>query len=707
MSWHVWVEELKLNPILAVTDLLRGAAEVTPFERVTPHEFLLAILPRQNRITLKEKLLGEPDVKGNIAECNNLHDLLDQGLSEWLGEKLATPLPAPRKLAGFSKQVCEALQWPLYFSLPKTRQILSSNRAKWLQWFKSLAISSYRDPEFDYWQVLAVKQSNSDLQFFWHSFVTEAGRFRSFRYLNLGLLALAKLPLSEEDSLRNLRLQIQALVARFLQRKHFGNVAVMQLVSSLEGVISRNPSLSKANYKTLLIELLHPIGNDNLSVTLHHLGYPNLDASVHKWAGEKFNYKPNIQPSTSQDTEFIISQIKYSHSLQSAWRIVHQEMSRQEIYLHVTGEHYHFVRVLDRCVRELMKKFEILDPEIQPQIFQWIHLSLCLDSDEPIRWMLWEKALLHSGQYHRAQWVLWETTRRFPEQVHCRVELAGLLIESDTEKERAQASNLLEQVISIDPDNIHAHSILAQLAMYRKDWNSALESAEIGLNIKPSDSVSARHLAQALILRNESGDVENAIDFLSRFTARYPDKSELKEFLAWLKMASPAAIANYEVGKKIAPVLIPIREKDVAWKEFAAKLDTCDITEHENLMPSLPKALKKSVNHNIWSEYIPAEYNSYEVDEFPLEVKLWNYLRSFRLDNMTCFDVDEARKELHKQVRNEIENSSNKNGDYWEKYLRKNYELLIKDQEKGFEIGKTWLSDLLDRYQPLPAPIFS
>ena len=63
----------------------------------------------------------------------------------------------------------------------------------WLGWCASLTVSAFRDPEYDYWQVLAAQQTDDSLQFFWRSCVLDAGRSRSLRYLNLGLLALGLL----------------------------------------------------------------------------------------------------------------------------------------------------------------------------------------------------------------------------------------------------------------------------------------------------------------------------------------------------------------------------------------------------------------------------------------------------------------------------------------------------------------------------------
>ena len=43
MSWQRWADQLRQAPEQAVADLLSGAADVAPFERLEPHEFLLAV----------------------------------------------------------------------------------------------------------------------------------------------------------------------------------------------------------------------------------------------------------------------------------------------------------------------------------------------------------------------------------------------------------------------------------------------------------------------------------------------------------------------------------------------------------------------------------------------------------------------------------------------------------------------------------------
>jgi hypothetical protein len=146
MSWRQWADELRQNPQQAVTDLLRGAADVSPYERIEPHDFLLAVLPLGSRL-VSRSLLGEPPAAAaDLDPTADLPACLDAGLAAWLRAQRQAPLPPARKLGAYSSQVSEALQWPLYFALKQSRAVLHEDRALWLQWLGSLTLSAYRDP---------------------------------------------------------------------------------------------------------------------------------------------------------------------------------------------------------------------------------------------------------------------------------------------------------------------------------------------------------------------------------------------------------------------------------------------------------------------------------------------------------------------------------------------------------------------------------
>ncbi len=720
MSWQRWADALRQAPRQAVTDLLRGAADISPYERVAPHEFLLAVLPRGSRL-VNQILLGEPPNRSTETDMSaDLSALLDTGLSVWLLVQREAALPSARKFGAYVTQVCEALQWPLYFALPQTRAVLQAERAQWLRWLGSLTLSAYRDPEYDYWQVLAAQQADDNLQFFWQSFVVEAGRTRSSRYLNLGLLALARLPLMEDDSLRNLRLQVQALVNRYQQRKAWGAPAQEELAENLRAVMARNPSMDEGKYRAFLSALLAPLGENKAASVLSLVGFGTAVQSYGAVSKSLYKLEP---PGSLEVAMQSVRDIKHSSSLAQAWKIAQPLLSSYEDYLHKSGDTYHFVRNLDQCVRALCEKYSLRDPEIRERLFQWIHLSLRMDADNPRLWMLWELALRKADQPQRAQWVLWEMTRRFPDQLPCRVDLARLLAASNTSDDQDQAHRLLQQVLQLDPDNLHAHSTLAQLAIRREDWVQALSRAQQGLRIDPSDQVSALLLAQAYARRNEPRDMQTAIDHLQHFVTRYRGNGHAEGYLrVLLQRQQPAEqdqLAALKDDEEPTRLEAAPAETDTAWLAFAETLRASsfgnssaassigDADLVDRVLP-LPQALRQAVVQGLWEEDVLDRYEADAQREFPLETRLWHYLKTLRTDSPSS-DRDRARQAVQAWLAAETQTlEQNKQGnESWVIYRNKHWEALSASADTALATGSEWLKDLLDRYHPLPAPLLA
>jgi len=666
------------------------------------------VLPRSSR-TVAQTLLGEPSSVAEETDAD-LPGQLDVGLAAWLLAQRPAPLPPARKLGAYAAQVCEALHWPVYFKLPQTRAVLQADRVLWLSWLARLTLSAYRDPEYDYWQVLASRQADDSLQFFWQSFVVEAGRLRSLRYLNLGLLALARLPLAEDDSLRNLRLQVQALVNRYQRRKSWGVAAQEELAESLRGVMARNLSMGAATYRAFLQDLLAPLGQDKSLSVLSLLGLAKAQ-TLHANAGPAKVYKLK-PPALADEADQAVRSVRQSRDLAQAWQAIRPLLNAHEDYLHKSGDAFHFVRALDKCARALCEKYPIRDPEIQGRVFQWIHLALRMDADNPRLWMLWELALRQAGQPARAQWVLWEMTRRFPDHLPCRVELARLLVASNDDQ--TQAQRLLRQVLRLDPDHLHAHSTLAQLAIRRRDWAQALEHAQRGLQIKENDGTSALLLASAYARRNEAGDLQTAIDGLRRFVNRYPGNLNAEGYLG--KLLQRQALGTQGKRLDLDDEEEPARrenlppETDAAWRVFAESIQAwtaggdapaADGDWDERVLP-LPQALRQAVARGMWEADVLARYDAAAQREFPLETRLWRYLQSLPA---AADERERARQAV--QVWFDAENrSAAKEDQPWLDYLNQHWQALDAPADTALAAGAEWLKDLLDRYQPLPAPLW-
>lgn len=162
IGWKNWAGTLRQDPYQAVIDLLRGAADIFPFERLTPADFLLHVLPRSSFIVQRAPPLGEPlSAATEDAFTTDLSELLDRGLVTWFGAQAKVAHPPSEKLSAYAAQVCEAIDLLSYFVLPLTRATLLENQDQWLKWLAPLAISASRDPAQDYLKVLALSSTPS------------------------------------------------------------------------------------------------------------------------------------------------------------------------------------------------------------------------------------------------------------------------------------------------------------------------------------------------------------------------------------------------------------------------------------------------------------------------------------------------------------------------------------------------------------------
>lgn len=727
MSAAAWLDLLREDPSKAVAQLLSGAASVVPFERARPHEFLLAVLPRNSR-RVSARPLGDESTTVAGAPGDHLKLALDKGLQAWLLARRGDPLPAARKLSAFAAQVCEALQWPLYFDLPNSLAALKAERAQWLVYCQSLSLSAYRDPEFDYWQILATTQNDDSLQCFWQSFINEAGRTRSLRYVDLGLLGLAQLPLDVDDSLRNLRLQVQALSARYKSRRGAGSHALADFADKLRSVRARNLSMTAANYQAFLVGALKQLTDDQRQSVFALLG---MGQTLIQRGGQFSGAYRLKDPASKPDTDRVVGAVERALTARQAWDAIRPLIAATEDHLRKSGVAYFFVTNLDRCIRALCNRFRLSDPEISGRVFQWIHLSLQLESDNPRLWMLWELALRQAGQPMRAQWVLWEMTRRFPEDLPCRVELAQLLANSGQGEQRQQAYRLLNETLSIDADHLHALSALAKLVIEDGDYARALRLTE---RVDPRDGFGAVLHAEAYARRGEPGDLDLAIHGLQLFVNRYPGQVIAKDYLgkllalhesgtaraAFVPMSDERAISTMEA----AP------ETDLAWLNFAHSLQF-DATgrsvvamplAHDPATPGvvlpLPQALTQAmldVTGNITDDRagdddVLGKYDDAQKNEFPIETRLWHYLRALQSPTASAADRRGCRLELEKSVTAREQASEA----YPERirYFRTGFAALRRADEAPVDVatlraGELWLKTMLDSHRPLPAPILA
>ena len=725
VSLEVWIEQLRSHPKVAVGDLLSGAARISPYDRAPAHEFLLAILPRSCR-RVSQQLLGAPpgDASHELTgQSLDLRAQIDLGLSQWLLEQRERSLPVARRLSAYAAQVSEALQWPVYFEFPQSVAALKADRAQWLAWLDKLVISTYRDPQYDYWQVLASTQIDDSLQFHWQTFVVEAFRTRSPRYLDLGLLSLAKMPLIEDDSVRNLRLQVQALVNRYQRRRDLGVVALTELVAKIASVKTRNQSLSAVNFRAFLEPLLSHLSDDTRASVFAQIGLGQRAAeAISRQARASYKLEP---PGRADETDEAVRGVRTSTTLADAWKAIRPLLTAHEAHLRKSGDSYSFVRTLDRCARSLCEKYQVRDPEVRDRLFQWIHLSLQVEPNDPRLWMLWELALRKAGYAQRSAWVLWEMTRRFPEQLACRVELARLLAQSPESVNQAHSEQLLREVLRIDSRNLHAFSTLAQLATRAGNYAEALSLMQQALAIDSTNEACAVLQAQAYYRRNEPGDLEMAIDGLQRYVTTNKGnliaERYLNDFVSRKQSPTHAGQAVLEKDDPSLKIRDEKPETDLAWLAFSRSVADVSASnagstmQHANvniadipgLVLPLPLTLKQALERNKWEPTLLDAYDEQITQEYPLETQLWRYLAALHASSLRPAEMGVQRQLLQQWGRPQIQTGS-ENNNTWQAYFETHWsELNTQSAENALNSGKEWLIALLDRQRPLPAPVLA
>jgi len=273
--------------------------------------------------------------------------------------------------------------------------------------------------------------------------------------------------------------------------------------------------------------------------------------------------------------------------------------------------------------------------------------------------------------------------------------------------------------LMLDPDHLHAHSTVAQLAIRRRDWDQALDHARLGLRIDPSDGVSALLLATAHARRNGPGDLQTAIEDLQRFVTRYRGNPRTEGYLRGLvqrQQAQGQPLANEEDEDTVSEVAAAQPESDPTWRAFAdsvrswaASSDPAYLAatsaDADRVLP-LPQALRQAVALSQWDADVLDHYDAATKREFPLETRLWHYLQTLQSASSSEAERARARQTVQAWLEAEKRDPGQDNSS-WLPYLHKRWEAMNASTAATLTNGAEWLKDLLDRYQPLPAPLLT
>lgn len=172
-----WLGHFKRDPAGALDELLRGIADVAPYERAEPVDVLLALF-------------------GSLPKEDPPWLALDRALSSWLVSRRKDD-PEVRRRYGLSRYVDELIQAlvAVYrLPLPETAAMLHRELTSFDVWLHDLYLGPARDPAGELWRVMAQTQRDRSLLEEWYRLCEEAGRSLPEHWIDIGLLGLRRLP---------------------------------------------------------------------------------------------------------------------------------------------------------------------------------------------------------------------------------------------------------------------------------------------------------------------------------------------------------------------------------------------------------------------------------------------------------------------------------------------------------------------------------
>ncbi|MFA7239043.1 MAG: tetratricopeptide repeat protein [Sulfuricellaceae bacterium] len=504
---HPWLDKLLANPQLAVADLLSGRANKSPYARLRNAEFLYQIL--QNR-------------EGLDAE----YDALETALIGWLDARRNENWAARtrRGMAAYIGALIEALSAIQMLSLKRVAYQLSEQHNTYLRWLEPLRLGTASDPALELWRCHALLPQDSHYLPYWMRFCVEAGDARPVTYLTVALQGLRELPTGQAND--NLRYALRGLAQRYLARQNTSEAKneFKQYHATLHYSYPRAPE----TWRTVWDAALEGIARAD---TIRALLDGKTDTKPRK-PDTKKTAAPCLDPSRFHaESQALANELKSGKAVTALWPRIEKLFNETVAYCRHSGDSYHFVRSLCRVGDTALKRTRT--PEATARaLLAWLPEALEWERDNPHVWMLWAHCLDKIGVWDHCEWVYWEMRRYFPDDEHCRTELARLLMRQGRE---AEAVGLLREAAERFPDHEPSRIELARLLMRQgtQHYPEAEKWLREVAERDPDDEPSRVILAHLMMAKGEE-HYPAAEKWLREITERHPDNAHSRVILARL-----------------------------------------------------------------------------------------------------------------------------------------------------------------------------
>ncbi|MBW2163612.1 MAG: tetratricopeptide repeat protein, partial [Deltaproteobacteria bacterium] len=424
---HPWLTKFQRAPDIALDELLRGIADIEPYERARPTDVLVMFF-------------------GGLKSTDPLHQSLDETLGAWLVSRRKDG-PERRKECGLNsyiEELIQALSAIYRLSLLRTAESLRRDFSIFQRWLDSFYLGPGRDPSGELWRVMALTQIDRDFLKDWYRLCKYAGHILPIHYLSLGLLGLRMLP--QDNGRQDGRLNPELLEGLFkwgatLKGNKSDRQAFLRQLRTIKVLYPRGPGTWRDILAPLVSEDKRPVF------------YPWL-----KGAGilAEDTRKTKGQTGTSLPPKDRLQRLLQRLKKEPVGQVlpdIRSLMEDYERYAEATGDDDPFVKSAGNFTKHLKKRAPHYALELVRAANRWQPYN-------PYLWSLWAQTLEILNKDDLAEVVYWEAIRRIPENVIFRNALANLLARTGRKEE---AEKLFRDTMDRFPENVVCRTALADL----------------------------------------------------------------------------------------------------------------------------------------------------------------------------------------------------------------------------------------------------
>lgn len=541
---HPWLEVLRADPDVAISDLLSGYARIEPYGR--------AEVPDAARMLF-----------GPVPADDELRLAFDKAVLKWLDNHRLQGVPdrQPPTLERELREIADAFRLISVLFLPAAMADMRKRFILWNSWIEQLLVDPTVDVRATFLSMLALTQRSVSqtaefnpfaLEPLWLTICEQAGSEYPETYLSIGLLGLRLLP--EREDTPNERPWMAGL-AGWAASQQPSDDAFTDLWRSLKALYPR----AARHWRRAIADMIEQPALKSMPIRLLNIWKSDVGFSDADRARARV-----VEPPPKHKLVSLLAKIGEPFNRISSEIL--QVVRNYEQFAEATGDSYFLVT---SACNIGMRLIDVDDDFVdRGKLGSRLALkALAWQSSNVFAWALWRDALAAQQEYEAAENVGWETIRRFPNNVQWRNQLSELLISIDRVED---AAAITRESLDRGIEDAATFDLQARLAFHLEGIERAQSILNEGLSRFPDGPALQRHMSA--LQRGESLPLQSAA-FRERVHGVTPQR---------VKAAVSDAVARGGKLRRIGTMLLE-KGSDANWRQSSLEQVERILSEDPNL----------------------------------------------------------------------------------------------------------------------------